>query len=91
MATARTRVAAARNCAVSDPEGPPKALQASECDELLDHTRASYMMILAQRQPGKLNTLSAMASSMMLLANLRIYSVRTGCADASKSVKLAQH
>ena len=52
MATARTRVAAARNCAVSDPEGPPKALQASECDELLDHTRASYM-ILAQRQPGK--------------------------------------
>ena len=52
MATARTRVAAARNCAVSDPEGPPKALQASECDELLDHTRASCM-ILAQRQPGK--------------------------------------
>ena len=52
VATARTRVAAARNCAVSDPEGPPKALQASECDELLDHTRASYM-ILAQRQPGK--------------------------------------
>ena len=52
VATARTRVAAARNCAVSDPEGPPKALQASECDELLDHTRASCM-ILAQRQPGK--------------------------------------
>ena len=52
MASARTRDAAARNCAVSDPEGPPKALQASECDELLDHTRASCM-ILAQRQPGK--------------------------------------
>ena len=34
------------------PEEPPKALQASECDELLDLTRASCL-IPAQRQPGK--------------------------------------
>ena len=34
------------------PEGPPRALQASECRELLDPTRASCL-ILAQRQPGK--------------------------------------
>ena len=34
------------------PEGPPRALQASECNELLDPTRTSYM-ILVQRQPGK--------------------------------------
>ena len=34
------------------PEGPPRALQASECNELLDPTRASCL-ILAQRQPGK--------------------------------------
>ena len=34
------------------PEGPPKASQASECSELLDLTRAAYL-IAAQRQPGK--------------------------------------
>ena len=34
------------------PEEPPRALQASECRELLDPTRASCL-ILAQRQPGK--------------------------------------
>ena len=34
------------------PDGPPRALQASECHELLDPTRASCL-ILAQRQPGK--------------------------------------
>ena len=34
------------------PEGPPEALQASECGELLDFARASCL-ILAQRQPGK--------------------------------------
>ena len=33
-------------------EGPPKASQASECSELLDLTRAAYL-IAAQRQPGK--------------------------------------
>ena len=35
------------------PKGPPRALQASECRELLNPTRASCL-ILAQRQPGKL-------------------------------------
>ena len=35
------------------PKGPPRALQASECHELLNPTRASCL-ILAQRQPGKL-------------------------------------
>jgi len=34
------------------PKEPPRALQASECRELLDPTRASCL-ILAQRQPGK--------------------------------------
>ena len=36
------------------PKEPPRALQTSECGELLDPTRASCM-ILAQRQPGKFN------------------------------------
>ena len=36
------------------PKGPPRALQASECRELLNPTRASCL-ILAQRQPGKLS------------------------------------
>jgi hypothetical protein len=35
-------------------KGPPKASQASECSELLDLTRAAYL-IAAQRQPGKFN------------------------------------
>jgi len=34
-------------------EGPPRALQTSECHELLNPTRTSCL-ILAQRQPGKL-------------------------------------
>jgi len=34
------------------PSEPPKALQASECSELLDPMRASCL-ILAQHQPGK--------------------------------------
>ena len=34
------------------PKEPPRALQTSECNELLDPTRASCL-ILAQRQPGK--------------------------------------
>ena len=42
-----------RNFAVGDAEAPPRALQTSECNELLDPTRTSYV-ILVQRQPGKL-------------------------------------
>ena len=53
LAAARTQVAADRNSAVGDPEGPPRALQTSECSELLNPTRTSCL-ILAQRQPGKL-------------------------------------
>ena len=34
-------------------EAPPRALQTSECDELLNPTRTSCV-ILVQRQPGKL-------------------------------------
>ena len=37
------------------PSEPPRALQASECSELLDPTRASCL-IPAQRQPGKFET-----------------------------------
>ena len=37
------------------PKEPPRALQASECHELLDPTRASCL-ILAQRQPGKFSS-----------------------------------
>ena len=49
---------ARKHCAVEEimlwttPSEPPRALQASECNELLDPTRASCL-ILAQRQPGK--------------------------------------
>ena len=39
-------------CCGPTPEGPPKALQTSECDELLDLARTSCL-ILVQRQPGK--------------------------------------
>ena len=53
LAAARTQVAAVTNFAVGDPEGPPRALQTSECHELLNPTRTSCL-ILAQRQPGKL-------------------------------------
>ena len=50
---ARTRAVADTNSAVERlPEEVPKALQASECRELLDPTRASCL-ILAQHQPGK--------------------------------------
>ena len=38
------------------PSEPPKALQASECSELLDPMRASCL-ILAQHQPGKFGIL----------------------------------
>ena len=50
------------------PEGPPKASQASECSELLDLTRAAYL-IAAQRQPGKF--------MMQALRDLRL----TGCSS----------
>ena len=39
-------------CCGQTPEEPPKALQTSECDELLDLARTSCL-ILVQRQPGK--------------------------------------
>jgi hypothetical protein len=50
---ARTHMSDGRNSAVGDAEAPPRALQTSECNELLNPTRTSYM-ILVQRQPGKL-------------------------------------
>ena len=42
-------------CCGPTPKEPPTALQTSECNELLNPTRTSCM-ILAQRQPGKLHT-----------------------------------
>ena len=45
------------------PSEPPRALQASECSELLDPTRTSYV-ILAQRQPGKLPVTLASPSQL---------------------------
>ena len=50
---ARTHVSDVRNFAVGSTEVRPRALQTSECNELLDPTRTSYL-ILVQRQPGKL-------------------------------------
>ena len=41
------------------PSEPPKALQASECSELLDPMRASCL-ILAQHQPGKFRASSGL-------------------------------
>ncbi len=53
LTTARTLIVADTNFAVGDPKRDPRALQASECHELLNPTRTSCL-ILAQRQPGKL-------------------------------------
>ena len=53
MDRARTHVSDERNFAVGDAETPPRALQTSECNELLDPTRKSCL-ILFQLQPGKL-------------------------------------
>ena len=54
LTTARTLIVADTNFAVGDPKRDPRALQTSECHELLNPTRTSCM-ILAQRQPGKLS------------------------------------
>ena len=54
MDRARTHMSDERNFAVGDAETPPRALQTSECNELLDPTRKSCL-ILFQRQPGKLH------------------------------------
>ena len=51
---ARTHVSDERNFAVGNTEVPPRALQTSECNELLNPTRKSCL-ILFQRQPGKLH------------------------------------
>ena len=53
------------------PSEPPKALQASECSELLDPTRANYM-ILAQRQPGKFTKIFRAANFKKFAAKQRI-------------------
>ena len=53
LATARMQIAAREIVLWTTPSEPPKALQASECSELLDPMRASCL-ILAQHQPGKL-------------------------------------
>ena len=52
LATARMQIAAREIVLWTTPSEPPKALQASECSELLDPMRASCL-ILAQHQPGK--------------------------------------
>ena len=57
LTAARTLVVADTNFAVGHPERDPRALQASECHELLNPTRTSCL-ILAQRQPGKLSVSS---------------------------------
>ena len=49
---ARTRTPLSEILLWMTPSEPPKALQASECSELLDPMRASCL-ILAQHQPGK--------------------------------------
>ena len=55
LATARMQIAAREIVLWTTPSEPPKALQASECSELLDPTRASCL-IPAQRQPGKFSS-----------------------------------
>ena len=52
LAIARTQSPLPEILLWTTPSEPPRALQASECSELLDPTRASCL-ILAQRQPGK--------------------------------------
>ena len=56
LATARMQIAAREIVLWTTPSEPPKALQASECSELLDPMRASCL-ILAQHQPGKFRVL----------------------------------
>ena len=58
LATARMQIAAREIVLWTTPSEPPKALQASECSELLDPMRASCL-ILAQHQPGKFKCKSA--------------------------------
>ena len=53
-------------CCGPTPEEPPKALQTSECDELLDLARTSCL-ILVQRQPGKFNVTVASENSCLHL------------------------
>ena len=53
LAAARKRTASQEILLWMTPSEAPKALQASECSELLDPTGASFW-IFAQRQPGKL-------------------------------------
>ena len=52
LATAQMQIATREIVLWTTPSEPPKALQASECSELLDPMRASCL-ILAQHQPGK--------------------------------------
>ena len=52
LAIARTQSPLPEILLWTTPSEPPRALQASECSELLDPTRASCL-IPAQRQPGK--------------------------------------
>ena len=52
LAAARKRTASQEILLWMTPSEAPKALQASECSELLDPTGASFW-IFAQRQPGK--------------------------------------
>ena len=54
-------------------EEHPRALQASECSELLDPTRANYM-ILAQRQPGKFTKIFRAANFKKFAQQRSVYS-----------------
>ena len=57
LAVARKLTASREILLWMTPSEAPKALQASECSELLDPTRASCW-ISAQHQPGKFKTIS---------------------------------
>ena len=64
LATARMQIAAREIVLWTTPSEPPKALQASECSELLDPMRASCL-ILAQHQPGKFRVLAQQSESTL--------------------------
>ena len=68
------------------PKGPPRALQTSECRELLNPTRTSCL-ILAQRQPGKLPIYHNSLPTPFLLMQHRAYVLRHQNQKLSKTVR----
>jgi len=88
LAFARTRPPLSEILLWMTPSEPPRALQASECSELLDPTRASCL-IPAQRQPGKFTAPDVQKGSTLFLKEhcARTYKAKTNYTDRVSSLK----